>query len=455
MLNNRFLGLALALSLVPAGLLADDVALNPAHPDRYVVQRGDTLWDISERFLLDAWRWPDIWEVNPQIRNPHLIYPGDEVVLTFRDGKPVLQVRRNGRPTVKLSPTVRVFPVDDGAIPTIPVDAVGQFLARPRVVTDGELERAPYVVSLGKEHLLGGSGQRVFARGLGPQPHSQYTVYRPGPAYVDPDSGETLGYQALHVADAALQARGDPATLSLLRTTREVRTGDRLIPVTREELHTHFMPRAPGQPLNGRIIAVLDGLTQIGQYQTVVLNVGAEDGIEAGHVMEVYQSGILVRDRWGQGTRKTTRDPEAKAPEVAIELDPEKQRGAVGFGEAANDVVSGVSEGLTLQDPRSPFSFKGPRPYARGRAIGDGVSNGQTADPVGNFVQDPVGAAGAIVRNTLTAFTVQGDTRPVQVQLPPERAGVVMVYRPFDRVSYALVMNATRAINVLDAVKTP
>lgn len=368
MSRRYLLALALGCTLLP-GLASAAVALNPDHPERYVVQKGDTLWDIAARFLADPWNWPEIWEVNPQIDNPHLIYPGDVLVLTYEDGRPVLRLERRAaeaagepgeepapepververppreRPVVKLSPRVRELPLDERAIPTIPVDAVRQFLSRPRVLSEAEIEAAPYIVSVGKEHLVAGTGFRVYARGMDVEPDATaFTVYRRGEVYRDFPSGEVLGYEALHIGDAVVERPGDPATVFLARSKREVLIGDRLFPVREDDIERHFVPRAPDDPVSGRIISVLDGVTQIGQHQVVVLNLGREDGIGEGHVLEVYQAGATVTD-----------------------------------------------------------------PYVN-----------------------------------------------ADVTLPDERAGVVMVFRPFERVSYALVMKATRAMHVLDKVQNP
>ncbi|NNL99210.1 MAG: LysM peptidoglycan-binding domain-containing protein, partial [Gammaproteobacteria bacterium] len=162
---------------------ADTVALQPDHPQQYVVKKGDTLWDISGRFLRYPWQWPDIWEVNPQIENPHLIYPGDQLSLTYRDGKPILSLARGRR--VTLSPSVRAFS-RDGAIAPIPLDAIQQFLTRPRVVAEGAMENAAYVVGSQDGHLVTGMGNRIYVRGLDNPQTNKYSVFRQGEVYRDP-----------------------------------------------------------------------------------------------------------------------------------------------------------------------------------------------------------------------------------------------------------------------------
>ncbi len=357
--EKKALSLLLAALLLSVVAVAQDaVELSPDHPTRYIVKRGDTLWDISAHFLVEPWRWPEIWQTNPQVENPHLIFPGDELALFYRDGQPVVQItrrgegavsRRTGPRTVKLSPRARVLERDD-AVPTIPIDAIRPFLARPRVLGPGEFEAAPYVVSAGREHLVAALGMRVFVRGLNPAQGTRFGVFRRGQVYRNPsDPDDILGREAIHVADAVVEKPGDPATVLLLTSTQEVRAGDRLFPVTDDQVVSNFTPRAPDGDVNGQIISVVDGVTQIGENDIVVLNLGSQDGMEEGLVLGIFQSGDRVEDLWAQ----------------------------------------------------------------------------------------------------------ENGARGVFVDLPELRAGTVMVFRPFDRVSYALVMQATRAMHLLDTAKNP
>jgi len=395
MSKKAIFALFLAITLLPVVVLAETLALNPNHPDRYVVKEGDTLWDISGRFLQEPWRWQEIWQANPQIKNPDLIYPGDELSLSFEAGKPVLRVRRRvgGRPTVKLSPKVRPV-VLDTAVPTIPVDVIQPFLSRPKVVAEDELDKAPYIVSLGKEHLLGGAGTKIYVRGIEGSDATDYTVYRKGEAYRDPDTNEILGYEATYIGDAVMQRAGDPAILVLSKTAREALAGDRLVAVGDEDFQRNFVPRAPDESVTGKIISLIGGVNQIGQYQVVVLNRGVQHGLAPGHVLAVYQTGIQVKDRFAKSPE--VRESLFKDEDVKIETDPEKQGGFPGFFQAMDDVVNAISDALRSEDD----SYK-----------------------------------------TTT--------------LPEERAGIVMIFRPFEKVSYALVMDATRAMHLLDTVKSP
>ena len=280
---------------VSVALPAVDVELRADHPERHVVRKGDTLWDIAAMFLTKPWLWPEIWQVNPQIKNPHLIYPGDGLSLAFKDGKPYLQVTRGQR--LKLSPKVRSAQ-RARAIPPIPLDAIQPFLSRPRVVGPDELQRAPYVLSSRDQHLVAGAGHRIYIRGLDDAGRTRYTVYRQGEVYRDPVDNEVLGYEALHVGDAVVERFGDPATAVITRSKREVLIGDRLLPESHSSV-LEFVPRAPDHELEGSVIAVIDGVSQVGQYQVVVLNLGEEQGLVPGHVLALYQSGEFVRDNIG------------------------------------------------------------------------------------------------------------------------------------------------------------
>jgi hypothetical protein len=308
MLNKTVLKVAVLL-LIISPLQADEIKLNPDQPDSYVVVKGDTLWDISAKFLQEPWRWPEIWEVNPQIADPHLIYPGDVVSLTYKDGVPTLTVDRDGNPaqqtrsssgrTVKLSPEIRSSEHAE-AISSIPVDVIQQFLVRPLVVTDSEMEDWPYIVSNYDKHLVAGKGSKVYVRGLSSGSTSQrFSVYRKGGAYKSGsgNSARVLGYEALHVADAVIERDGDPATAVIVDSSREVMVGDRLLAQSESDVNTDFIPRSPSNSINGSVISVIDGVSEIGQYQVVVLDLGESDGIETGNVVGVYQAGEMISDR--------------------------------------------------------------------------------------------------------------------------------------------------------------
>lgn len=379
---NKICLTASMLLLTLSPLQADEIKLNADQSDSYVVQEGDTLWDIASRFLQEPWRWPEIWQVNPQIADPHLIYPGDLIGLSYKDGSPVLTVNRDGSRnnrrtgsgrSVKLSPGIRSSENVD-AIPTIPIDVIEQFLVRPLVVTDTEMDDWPYIVSTYDNHLIAANGNRVYVRGLsGAARSDRYSIYRKGPAYQSGSAGKlkTIGYEALHVADAIVERTGDPATAVIVNSTREVLIGDRLVAQSTTDINTDFIPRSPDNSINGSIISVIDGVSEIGQYQVVVLDVGQSDGIENGNVVGVFQSGAVISDKVNVSSDWRVR-----------------KRG------------KGAYDGEALKDY-----------LGRKQAAGEAV------------------------------------------QLPEEYAAVVMVFRTFSQISYALVMEASAPVHLNDMVR--
>jgi hypothetical protein len=319
---------AIIFMLGATAAMADTVKLRKDHPDKYTVVKGDTLWDISAKFLESPWRWPEVWSYNPQIKNPHLIYPGDVVYLEYdAAGKPVLRVSR-GQPQIKmtpqaqaqgvnkLSPQVRTLRID-APIATIPLNAIQQFLGQPRVLSKSEVENAAYIISSKDSRLISGAGDRIYARGIRPgqDPNSRYAVLRIGKAYRNPGAtgGDILGYEAIHVADARAIDFGDPTTLNIIESSRETLVGDKLVPKKASGLDQTFIPHPPSTPTNGQIIAVIDGLSRIGQYQTIVINKGDKDGLETGHVLAVFQSGKKVRDVYGSNRGEEVTLPDLRA----------------------------------------------------------------------------------------------------------------------------------------------
>jgi LysM domain len=351
--RSALMGAVLALCLIAVSgsraQVGGSPALNPRHPETYVVQQGDTLWDIASMFLRDPWYWPEIWQINPQVQNPHLIYPGDVLSLAYLDdGTPAIQLTRGpveGGRVERLSPRVRVQSIEE-AIPTIPYETLRAFLSRPAVLDKDDLETLPYIFA-NPDGLLSSAGRDVYVRGTDADVGATFNLVHAGDPLVDPDDGKLLGYQGLYVGQGRLRRAGDPATLYLTESAREARIGDYLI----EEdtvMPANFFPRAPDQAVEGRIISVLDGVSMIGSYQVIVINRGSRDGIEPGHVLSVWQTGETVTD-------------------------PKRDR----------------------------------RLFAE------------------------------------------------KVRLPDEIAGTTMVFRTFERMSYALVMDASREMHVLDTVTNP
>jgi hypothetical protein len=241
-----------------------------------------------------------LWDVNPQIDNPHLIFPGDELYLVWVDGRPRLRMRR-GR-DVKLTPSMRVTPLDL-AIPIIPLDQIGPWLLRHRIMEAEDLNDSAYVVAADQRHLITGPGDKVYGRGIFPDGERAYGIYRPGDTYKDPLTDELLGYQAQDIGNARLlSSNEDEVTeLEVTRISEEVRISDRLLPMEERILDATFQPRAPGVDIvDGFMIAVDGGITQIGEMSIVVINKGKRDGIEIGHVLAVYQAGELIFDKVAQ-----------------------------------------------------------------------------------------------------------------------------------------------------------
>ncbi|TGD72816.1 LysM peptidoglycan-binding domain-containing protein [Mangrovimicrobium sediminis] len=303
------LGLLLASLLFSAGLHAA-VELNDNVPETYIVKKGDTLWGISGMYLQEPWLWPELWDVNPQIDNPHLIYPGDELYLVWVDGQPRLRLRR-GR-DVKLEPSMRVTPLDL-AIPVIPLDQIEAFLMRHRIIGADEMNGSAYVVSGAQKHLISAPGDHIFGRGPFPDGERAYGIYRPGDVYRDPLTEELLGYQAKDIGNAKLVTsnREPIPELEITRVTEEVRVADRLIPLPERVIDSTFYPSAPATTLeDAYMIAVDGGVTQIGSTDIVVINKGLRDGLVIGNVLAVYQAGELVLD---QVAEENVRLPDVRA----------------------------------------------------------------------------------------------------------------------------------------------
>jgi hypothetical protein len=310
------------LELAAVGQQPQTPVLNPRHPDTYVVQQGDTLWDIASMFLRDPWYWPEIWQINPQVENPHLIFPGDILSLAYLgDGRPVINLERGPQNATasggfeRLSPRIRSQPLED-AIATIPYETIAAFLSRPRLIEKDGIDDLPYIVA-NREGLLGGAGMDVYVRGTDEPVGAVFNVVERGEELVDPDTNDVLGYQGIYVGQARLDRTGDPSTVRLLETEREAVAGNFLMD-EEDVSQLNFLPRSPDREVDGRIISVLSGVSQIGQYAVVVINRGSEAGLEPGHVLRAWQAGRTIRDTQRSAFGQKVRLPDEPAGTMMV-----------------------------------------------------------------------------------------------------------------------------------------
>lgn len=338
MMKSLLRAVSAGLLVTVAGLGAlqasADVTLKNGHPQVYYVKQGDTLWDISSQFLESPWQWPELWHVNEEIDNPHLIYPGDVIKLVYVEGRPQLHVERGaagpgGTPKetvkmmsdgsiVKLSPEVRVLPLD-AAIPTIPVSSIQTFLRDALVVTKDEVAQAPYIVAGADRRVVYAQGDTVYA--LDPVSKwveliQSYGVFRVGHRYVDPETKEILGIEALKIGMVRTIDRDEEmGTFRVVQAQEDIRPEDRLFTSREGRMQSIFYPSAPDSLVEARIIRFFDRLHSVARNDVVVINKGSRDGLRDGHVLEVMQDGEVIRDPLRKGTIKL---PRAKAGTLVL-----------------------------------------------------------------------------------------------------------------------------------------
>jgi LysM repeat protein len=276
-----------------------NIPLSTNAPDEYVVKPGDTLWDISKLYLRDPWYWPEIWYLNPQVANPHLIYPGDVLKLIYVDGQPRLTVAERGDGSKRLSPQVRREPLSR-AVTSIPYDIIAGFAGRPVLLDKDQVAQAPYIVALRDEHMIGRAGNEVYAQGIpDAAPDSRYNIIHVDGKLHDPENNDLLGYTGIYVGSGPVTRSGEPAKLMLTETVREALQGDKLFPES-TEVKDDFIPHAPSSEVKATVIAVREA-TVMGQYQIVALNRGSQAGLEPGHILAVSEQGAVVRDKYKKG----------------------------------------------------------------------------------------------------------------------------------------------------------
>lgn len=271
---------------------ADSVQLQENHPDRYVVVKGDTLWDISGRFLKDPWLWPQVWKMNrTEIKNPHRIYPGDVVVLDTSSGSPEFRLLHE---TVTLEPGVREEALEKAAIPTISPNIIEPFLSQPLVVDRDALEDKATIIGGPENRLVLSPGTKIYVDKIEEGDGLFWNIYRDGKTLVDPISKEILGVEAIYLGDAKVTQYGEPASAEIVRAKEEIFKDDKLLPAA-DNLAANFVPRAPDDQINGHIISIYSGVAEAGTNAIVTLNRGSDDGLENGHVLAIYREGKIIK----------------------------------------------------------------------------------------------------------------------------------------------------------------
>jgi hypothetical protein len=290
--------------LLPAFALADTSEIRDNAPDRHIVVKGDTLWDISATFFKDPWKWPQIWGMNKDtIKDPHWIYPGDVIVLDRATG--TLHVGEgdttdtSGTVAIKLSPKVRGEGSEHGAIPSIPLADIAPFLSQPLIIDKDSLLGAPTLVGSYEQHVIFGNDDIAYVKGVTEDKGTHWQIYRPGKTLLDPDSNEILGYEAIYLGEADVEKFADISTLRITRAIQEINKGDRLVQ-TPGIVTNNYVPHAPEKQISARVISINGGVAWAGKDTVIILNKGLRDGVEDGHVLALYRKGETMMEK-GKG----------------------------------------------------------------------------------------------------------------------------------------------------------
>ncbi len=276
-------------------------------PERHIVVPGDTLWGIAAKFLKDPFRWPELWKMNAeQVKNPHRIFPGQVVILDLSGDQPQLKLG-----IVKLQPQVRVEQISK-EIPAISPQVIEPFLAQPLVIDAAGFDQAPRIVATQENRVHAGNGDQIYVSGADPKVKS-WQIFRPGKPFVDPDSNEVLGLEAIFLGNArALGGSAEDVTIMEITSVKqEIGRGDRLVPAGRPEIAS-YMPHLPTQDIQGRILALYGGVGEGGRHSIVSLSRGQRDGLEMGHVLAIYRAGAEVTNRFEDDKPQTHQLPDER-----------------------------------------------------------------------------------------------------------------------------------------------